>query len=254
MVESFNGQLRDKCLNVHWSAPMAEPTPTSGLELPVFNDMRRHTKIGIGITVAWGLVCAGLLIGRFEEARVMTLNEWGDFLAGVAAPVALLWVVIGYFQHGEEIHLNTKVLELQKEELRRQVKETATLARNAERQAKASEDLVQLSKTDQERDAFQEALAARPEFVGAGGGSSSNEIHTTILNTGGEVKDITLHYEGPHEYRFSPPEIWARAKDVNLTFVQRPHRAPLQYPFAFSLECTDRLGNRHIGHYELSGH
>ena len=181
----------------------------------------------------------------------MTLNEWGDFLAGVAAPVALLWVVIGYFQHGEEIHLNTKVLELQKEELRRQVKETATLARNAERQAKASEHLVQLSKTDQERDTLREALAARPEFVGAGGGSSTNQIHTTILNRGGEVKDITLHYEGPHEYRFSPPGIWERAKDVKLTFVKRPHGAPLQYPFAFSLECTDRLGKRHIGHYEL---
>ena len=213
--------------------------------------MKRHTKIGLGITAAWGAICTGLLIGRVEDARVMTLNEWGDFLAGGAAPVALLWVVIGYFQHGEEIRLNTEVLKLQQEEFRRQVEETATLARNAERQARATEHLAQLSKTEQERDALREALAAEPEFVGAGGGSSTTTIHTNILNYGAEVKDIKLRYEGPHEYRFSPPGLWERAKEVQLTFVQRPHGEPLQYPFTFSLECTDRLGKRHIRHFEL---
>ena len=98
------------------------------------------------------------------------------FLPEGPAPVALLWVVIGYFQHGEEIRLNTEVLKLQQEEFRRQVEETATLARNAERQARATEHLAQLSKTEQERDALREALAAEPEFVGAGGGSSTTTI------------------------------------------------------------------------------
>ena len=124
----------------------------------MFNDMKQHTKIGLGVTAAWGFICAGLLIWRLEDVRVMTLNEWGDFLAGLAAPIALLWVVIGYFQHGEEIRLNTKVLKLQQEELRRQVEETATLARNAERQAKAAEDR-----------AFHETMAAQPDIAAAGG-------------------------------------------------------------------------------------
>ena len=180
--------------------------------------MKRHTKIGFGVTAAWVLVCAGLFIWRLEDVRVMTLNEWGDFLAGLAAPIALTWVVIGYFQHGEEIRLNTEVLKLQQEELRLQVEETATLAQNAERQAKAAEHLVQLSKTEQERDEHWEALAARPEFVGSGGGSSSSDIHVNILNCGGQVQDITLRYDGPHEYRFSPPERWEPEKTVRLTF------------------------------------
>ena len=38
---------------------------------------------------------------------------------------------------------------------------------------------------------------------------------------------------------------------MDLTFVQRPHGELLQYPFPFRLECTDRLGKRHIRHYEL---
>ena len=59
----------------------------------------------------------------------------GDFLAGMAAPIALFWVVIGYFQQGEELSLNTKALELQQ-------KETATLARNMDREAKVSEELM----------------------------------------------------------------------------------------------------------------
>ena len=116
--------------------------------------MKRHTKIGFGVTAAWVLVCAGLFIWRLEDVRVMTLNEWGDFLAGLAAPIALTWVVIGYFQHGEEIRLNTEVLKLQQEELRLQVEETVTLARNAERQAKAAEHLVQSAKRFNFRKAF----------------------------------------------------------------------------------------------------
>ena len=43
--------------------------------------MKRHTKIGLGITAAWGAICTGLLICRVEDARVMTLNEWGDRLS-----------------------------------------------------------------------------------------------------------------------------------------------------------------------------
>ncbi len=75
----------------------------------------------------------------------MTPNEWGDFLAGGTAPLALLWLVIGYFQHGEGLSLNTEALKTQQEELRRQVEETASLAKNSERQAKAAEKLAHIT-------------------------------------------------------------------------------------------------------------
>jgi len=74
----------------------------------------------------------------------------GDFLAGATAPLALLWLVIGYFQHGDELRINTIVLEAQQKELQLQVKETATLAKSSERQAMAAEMLAQITKPEHE--------------------------------------------------------------------------------------------------------
>lgn len=48
----------------------------------------------------------------------MELNALGDFLSGTFAPLALLWLVIGYFQQGDELRQNSRALRLQAEELR----------------------------------------------------------------------------------------------------------------------------------------
>ena len=90
--------------------------------------MKRLTKIAVGVTGLWGLAFAIVVCLNIGDTAKMGLNEWGDFLAGSFAPMALFWLVIGYFQHGEELRLNTRALETQQEELRQQVKETARLA------------------------------------------------------------------------------------------------------------------------------
>ena len=93
--------------------------------------MKRLTKIAFGVTGLWGLAFAIVVCLNIGDTAKMGLNEWGDFLAGSFAPMALFWLVIGYFQHGEELRLNTKALETQQEELRRQVEETARLVEAA---------------------------------------------------------------------------------------------------------------------------
>ena len=57
----------------------------------------------------------------------MPLNEIGDFLAGFFSPVAFLWLVVGYFQQGEELKLNTRALELQVNELKKSVEQQKEL-------------------------------------------------------------------------------------------------------------------------------
>ena len=155
--------------------------------------MKRLTALGLLFSALWLSSNVFFVVFTTHEVTAMTLNEWGDFLAGASAPLALLWLVIGYFQHSEELRLNTKALEAQQEELRRQVQETATLAENAKRQAQATEHLVQLNKADREREARREIRKAQPHFVDDGGGTSGAEIYTNILNRGNVAKDIELH-------------------------------------------------------------
>lgn len=80
-------------------------------------------KLGWLLTIIWILLFTCLIIFRLDDAVTMTLNEWGDFFAGFAAPLALLWLIVGYRLQKNELTMNTKALETQKDELSKQVNE-----------------------------------------------------------------------------------------------------------------------------------
>lgn len=57
----------------------------------------------------------------------MSANELGDFFAGSFAPLAFLFLYLGYKIQGEELKQNTKALEKQAEELANSVAEQKRL-------------------------------------------------------------------------------------------------------------------------------
>ncbi len=84
---------------------------------------KRLARTGLALS---GLYIAGLviyLVVQGQNPANLRLNELGDFLAGVASPLAFLWLVLGYFQQGREIRLSSKALHLQARELRKSIDE-----------------------------------------------------------------------------------------------------------------------------------
>lgn len=80
----------------------------------------RWTKIyliclfgGIPVFAFFGLI----------ELHPLELNEVGDFLAGAFGPLALFWVVLGFFQQGEELQNSVDALNLQAKEMRASVEQ-----------------------------------------------------------------------------------------------------------------------------------
>lgn len=218
--------------------------------------MRTLTKIGFILTAFWLGVFA--VIGLSTDTSRMGLNEWGDFLAGVSAPLALLWLVIGYFQQGDELRLNTKALDAQKEELRRQAEETRRLAeiqtdqaeatlRFAESQEKlaaATERMWQLSEAEAERQRQQRISEAKPLFVGHGGVAKTNSSFTTnVSNLGGDIRNVSARYSGPYLLKLEPEVIWQHGANGRLTFASRDG-SELQFPIEFHILYMDRLGGR----------
>ncbi|TQQ01749.1 hypothetical protein FLL71_20240 [Vibrio cholerae] len=96
-------------------------------------------KLGIAITLLWFTLFVCLLFFKWESASSMGLNEWGDFLAGATAPIAFLWLIIGYVLQRHELALNTEALKLQHIELERQAKELAKQSEFQEIQARLAE-------------------------------------------------------------------------------------------------------------------
>ena len=210
--------------------------------------MKHHTKICLLLTGVWVLGIAAFIWFRDSDASEMNLNEWGDFAAGAVAPLAFFWLVIGYFQHGQELRLNTKALKTQEEELRRQAEETARLV-------------------DVTREEFsflkeRERRNARPDLVSTEAGQASpyysrpgdenpwgKQILFSLQNRGGEVRDISITCKGSH-YIFATSTIWEPNKMG--TFMMRiESNEPPDYPISFSIICVDLIGNKHTFLCEL---
>lgn len=90
-----------------------------------------------GTGIYLGLLIA-LMIWRWQELISLPLNELGDFAAGAFGPLAVIWLVAGYFQQGEELQQNTKALNLQAEELANSVIQQSQLVDIARKDALAA--------------------------------------------------------------------------------------------------------------------
>ncbi len=84
--------------------------------------------LGIVITLLWIATGGGLLLYRFSDIARLRLDEWSNILAGYFAPVAFLWLVLGYRQQGEELKTNTQALLAQRDEQERSVRIAAYTA------------------------------------------------------------------------------------------------------------------------------
>ena len=81
------------------------------------------TRIGIGLTCVY---INGVLLLRWQDLgdlQSIPLNELGDFLAGVFGPLMLFWVILGFIQQQRELRQNTRMLEVQAEELKKSVEQ-----------------------------------------------------------------------------------------------------------------------------------
>ncbi|MGX1087460.1 hypothetical protein [Pseudomonas sp. AP3_22 TE3818] len=100
--------------------------------------------IGIVLTVGYVFFSWWLVGSRIQTLQTMDLNEVGDFLAGAFGPLAILWLVLGFFQQGIELRQGTAALNLQASELKASVdqqKELVGISTDQLNMAKANAEL-----------------------------------------------------------------------------------------------------------------
>jgi hypothetical protein len=88
---------------------------------------RLLSTIGICTTLAYLAFLGYIFHGRADELRLLQPNHLGDFLAGVFGPLAILWLILGFFQQGVELRENSRALDLQAEELKNATREQREL-------------------------------------------------------------------------------------------------------------------------------
>ncbi|RSO39267.1 hypothetical protein [Acinetobacter lactucae] len=129
----------------------------------VRHKLKRYRKEHPFIFLSLILYLGGLIIYAaifnlvFSDPRKpMPLNEIGDFLSGVFAPLAFLFLYLGYKQQGYELKQNTKALNLQAAELKNSVEQQEELV-------KATREELDLIK-QQHLDQFKKELVLRQPY------------------------------------------------------------------------------------------
>jgi len=115
-------------------------------------------------SLIWVAFWAGYALFAPAPLFTLSLNEIGDFFAGAFAPVAFLWLILGYLQQGKELQQNTmalqqqaKSLELQVEELRNSVEQQKVIAESAAKE-------LELIAVQSEQEEKRKRLEAMPIF------------------------------------------------------------------------------------------
>lgn len=91
------------------------PTPQPG---PWALDWR--LLFSLGVTVVWvflGITYITSVVGWIDFAT-LNASSLGSFLEGAFAPLAFLWLVVGFFMQQSQLSQNTRAVELQLEALR----------------------------------------------------------------------------------------------------------------------------------------
>ena len=125
----------------------------------------RRFAIGVVFTGVWLLGAVAYVVADWHEAKSMLPNQWADVFAGFSAPLAFLWLVLGYLQQGDELRLSTEALQLQAQELRQSVEHQRDLVEVTRLQMESERERLQ-----QER--LARRAAAQPQFAVRSGGAS----------------------------------------------------------------------------------
>jgi len=208
--------------------------------------MKRGTLVGVILSALWVVGVCALLYAKRHSLPNLPINEWGDFFAGAVAPLAFFWLVLGYFQQGEELRLNTEALKSQQEELRRQVQETAALVAHTDRQAAASEQLALATMSEAKRAELREIEEAQPLFRPSGGSGTGRNVVLNLVNQGATVFRLSVECKVAAVAKLHPPLQFQSGQTGSITFEGMP-----DFPFQFSITYDDRLNVQRTKTFEM---
>ena len=137
---------------------------------------KKLARIGFAGTIIYLLLVLAMTWNRLPDLwdYCTEINAVGDFLAGAFAPLAFLWLVLGYFQQSESLRLQIKELTNSVEQ------QTALVATN--------EEQLRLNKENAEFEKRKLEASVEPRFsLSSRYNSISNEamIYAVTLYNGG---------------------------------------------------------------------
>jgi hypothetical protein len=216
----------------------AENDPIS----PSTKHARKLLAGGLICSVAYIMLMVTYAMLNWDLVASLDPNEIGDFLAGTFAPLAFLWLVLGFKQQGDELQNSARALWLQSEELRNSVEQQRQLV-EVTREQLAVDSLARAREDDEAERAAQPKL-----MLGGGGGTYSDAIQLQITLTNGGPTCTELNV------------IVSNGKTFEANMFGESNVLPMRFsyvndddvhPLSVIVEYTDVRGNRRSQSFEV---
>lgn len=198
-------------------------------------------QLGWGLTGIYLFFLICMAIVARNKLFELDPNEFGDMLAGVFAPLAFLWLVLGFYQQGKELKASVAALKLQGRELRNSVIQQRELVAVSREHLQSEIEAI-----NQQRSA--DEFAAQPVLVPCNGkafpvaGGARFEIG--FSNAGARATNVVLRGPGgPILER----EVLATGERF-MTRLSYPDRADIK-GYSGYVEYYDARGNRRARAY-----
>lgn len=190
------------------------------------------------MTAAYLLAILIYAICMRQTLLEMTPNEFADFLAGCFAPLAFLWLVLGFFQQGDELRNSVAALQLQGEELRNSVEQQKQLV-------EVTREQLGLDRALKDAAAEEAARKAAPIFHISGGFAmwSSPTVTSKFLirNVGAECRDVTIADSDGFNHMVP---LFKNDGFVEIEYQMRSDAKAA--PVDVKIKCTCTLGRQHM--------
>ncbi len=155
--------------------------------------------VGVIATAVWLALTATYVWARWSEFLAMEPNSLGDFVAGAFGPLALFWLVCGYFQQGIELRQNTQALQNQATELRNSVQHQEQMSQTAIRQLELEKEVLEANMA---RD-LKAAADAEPDLqllaidhTEVGGQKHKYYVQLPLKNVGADLELLEYREQG----------------------------------------------------------
>lgn len=215
-------------------------------------EMKTSTKCAWGLTLFWALVVAFVLRHTSLDGTELSVIDFANFAAYSCSFPALVWLIVGHHQHGQELQRHeknfqdqlrefrkhNKTLTAQNEALDAQANELRALAKHTEALAKAAE-------AERNRVRMREKSQAKPFLIPGKDRTENKYVKTEFWNRGGEIYNISIQPSAGQQdlFDWSPPDFLGDGESAELT-VSKDNRE-LPYPLRFTISCEDGAGYQH---------
>ena len=225
--------------------------------------------VGIAVTIFYGFLLYSLIREKLPTLGSMELNNVGDFLAGAFGPLAIFWLVLGFFQQGKELQQSTKALQLQAEELKKSVEQHKELVKTTREQLITDREYLKLEEQKIIREEEKRIRDAEPKLNMVNGvwkskGGGRIDYSFNFINSGKAISHLkftsipsieaianhpAIHYLGEGE-KLNFPWVWNNGKPPKelkiLVKGKDSNKVNYETVFVLSLDSDERYIENNI--------